>query len=202
MSIMERARALAQGFLQPILMPTVRLLAHRGVSPNQVTLAGLILALSAAWLVVLGWHVAAGMLFLFASMLDLLDGLLARIAHRATDFGAVLDSALDRVSEGIMFAAIAYHFASNGQAGAVSVVVLAMLGGMLTSYLRARAEALGLSCKGGVASRPERVLVITVGLVFGLLLQAIYLLTLLGFWTAGQRILHVSRSLPVVKKRL
>ena len=199
MPFMEQVRALAQSLLQPVLIPPVRLLARLHVSPNQVTLAGLALALSASGFVVLGWHVTAGTVFLLASALDLLDGLLARIAKRATDFGAFLDSTLDRVGEGTMLSAIAYHFAAQGEAGTVSVVVLAMLGGMLTSYTRARAETLGLSCKGGVASRPERVLLITVGLLFGLLLEAICLLAVLSLWTAGQRVLRVYQDLPVGK---
>nr|MBS0021305.1 CDP-alcohol phosphatidyltransferase family protein [Gammaproteobacteria bacterium] len=194
---MERVRMLAQRRLQTLLMPPVRLLVRLQISPNQITVAGLLLALTASWLVVLGWHVTAGIVFLFASSLDLLDGLLARTAQKVTDFGAFLDSALDRVGEGTMFAAIAYYFASQGQASAVSIVVLAMLGGMLTSYTRARAETLGLSCKGGVASRPERVLMITAGLVLGILLEAIYILAVLSLWTAGQRIVRVYQSLPV-----
>jgi CDP-diacylglycerol--glycerol-3-phosphate 3-phosphatidyltransferase len=197
--MMERVRTLAQNRLRPILMPSVRLLVRLQISPNQITFAGLVLALTASWLVILGWHVTAGIVFLFASILDLLDGLLARIAQKVTDFGAFLDSALDRVGEGTMFAAIAYYFASQGQPSAVSMVVLAMLGGMLTSYTRARAETFGLSCKGGVASRPERVLIITAGLVLGLLLEAIYLLAVLSLWTAGQRIVRVYQNLPVSK---
>jgi CDP-diacylglycerol--glycerol-3-phosphate 3-phosphatidyltransferase len=191
MPLMERARTLAQKRLQPILMPSVRLPARLHILPNQVTFAGLVLALSASWLVVLGWHVTAGITFLFAGALDLLDGMLARIAQRATDFGAFLDSSLDRVGEGTILAAIAYHFASEGEAGAVSLVVLGMLGAILTSYIRARAEALGLSCKGGVASRPERVLIVTSGLLFGMLLEATCLLAVLSLWTAGQRMLRV-----------
>lgn len=195
MPLMEQARTLALNLIRPLLTPPARLLLRLRVSPNQITVAGLVLAFSASWLVVLGWHLAGGMVFLFASVLDLLDGLLARLAQRVTEFGAFLDSALDRVGEGTMFAAIAYYFATQGEAGAVSVVVLAMLGAMLTSYTRARAESLGLSCKGGVASRPERVVLITFGLATGLLLEAVWLLAVLSLWTAGQRIWRVYRGL-------
>lgn len=202
MPIMEQARALAQRILQPLLMPLARLLARLGISPNQISVAGLALAFLASWFVIFGWHVAAGLVFLSASSLDLLDGLLARLTQRATNFGAILDSVLDRVGEGLLFAAIAYHFAAEGRPGAVGIVVLAMLGAMLTSYMRARAEALGVSCKGGIASRPERVLMIALGLVLGLLLEAISLLAVLGFWTAGQRILRVYQDARVHEKRL
>lgn len=192
---MENVRALAQAYLQPVVLLFARLLVRLRISPNQVTVAGLLFAIFSASMVTLGFHMAAGIIFLFGSALDLLDGALARLEGRMTALGAFLDSTLDRVGEGAMFAVIAHHFALCGDASAVSAVVLAMLGGMLTSYTRARAETLGLSCRSGWASRPERVLIVSSGLMFDLLRVMVYLLAAVTLWTAAQRVFYVYKEL-------
>lgn len=189
--MIEKIRAIAQERFHQLLAPLVILLSRLRLSPNQVSIAGFLLTVVSASVLIAGYPVAAGALFLLASSFDIFDGALARLEKKATPFGAFLDSTLDRLSEGAIFMAIAYRFALEGQAIAVAGVVLALLGGMLTSYIRARAEALGILCTTGWVSRPERVILIGVGLIFGLLTEAVYLLAALGLVTAGQRFFHV-----------
>lgn len=175
--------------------PVVRSLARAGVGPNQVTLAGALVNVAAAVLVARGALVAAGVVWLLAGLLDLLDGALARRGGRATAFGAFLDSTVDRVSEGMVFAAIAYHFAAAGDAGGAAVTALALMASVLVSYTRARAEGLGLSCNVGMVTRAERVVLVAVGLCFGVLKPVVWILLLLSGVTVVQRVLHTRRQL-------
>jgi CDP-diacylglycerol---glycerol-3-phosphate 3-phosphatidyltransferase len=193
--MIEKIRARLQGYLQQGLAPLIHGLARLQLSPNQISAAGFSLTLIAAGAVSAGYLATAGILFLLGSSFDILDGALARLEQKVTPFGAFLDSLLDRVGEGAMFIAIAYRLALAEQAIAVAAVVLAMLGGMLTSYIRARAEALGIACTLGWVSRPERVLIISAGLIFGLLIEAIFLLAVFNLWTAGQRFFHIYNHL-------
>ena len=125
------------------------------------------------------------------------------IRDRGTQFGAFLDSTLDRVEEGIVLTAVAAYFATQGDDLAVAAVVLAVLGSLMVSYTRARAEALGVECKVGIATRPVRVGILTLGLLFaggellpfGLLEPAIYAMAALTLFTMVQRVLHVRRQL-------
>lgn len=166
------------------------------VTPNQVTVAGTLLNVVAAGLVFAGRLVPAGVVFLVAGCFDLIDGALARRSGMVTPFGAFLDSTLDRVSEGAMLAGIAYHFAEAGQSWNAALVVVALLGSLLVSYTRARAEGLGLECKVGVMSRPERIVFIALGLFFSVLLPyVIYILVVLTLVTVVQRVVHTYRQL-------
>ncbi len=155
----------------------------------------LLLNLITAWLIVEGQLLPAGLMYLLAGGLDLLDGVLARLGKMATTFGAFLDLTADRISEGVVFAAIAYHFASQGQSIEAAVAVLALLGSLLVSYTRARAEGLGLQCNVGIATRAERVVLVALGLMFGLLPEAIYLVAALTAFSTTQRIVHTLRQL-------
>jgi CDP-diacylglycerol--glycerol-3-phosphate 3-phosphatidyltransferase len=114
---------------------------------------------------------------------------------KVTKFGAFLDSTLDRVSEGAMLAAIAYLLASRGHSVDVALVVLALLGSLLVSYTRARAESLGLDCKVGLMSRPERIILIALGLFFNVLSYVIYIMVALTAFTVIQRVVHTYRQL-------
>lgn len=181
--------------LRRVFEPITRVLSRLRVTPNQITLAGFGLNVVAAYLVVDGRLFWAGVVFVVAGLFDLLDGALARLAEMVTPFGAFFDSTLDRVSEGVILAAIAYRFAANGQEIDVLLVVLAVVGSLLVSYTRARAEALGLECKVGLMSRPERVILIAVGLFFNVLPYVIYVLVALTVFTVLQRVLHTRRML-------
>jgi len=132
------------------------------------------------------------------SVLDILDGALARVSGRGTPFGAFLDSTTDRISEGFMLTAIAYVLARHHEPAFVAVAVLAVAGSFLVSYTRAKAEALGLRGDVGIGSRAERVVVITAGLVlapWGVLPWSLVLLACTAWITVGQRVLHVRKQL-------
>jgi CDP-diacylglycerol--glycerol-3-phosphate 3-phosphatidyltransferase len=125
----------------------------------------------------------------------MLDGTLARLSKMVTPFGAFLDSTLDRASEGVVLAAVAYRLAAEGREIDAGLVVVALLGSFLVSYTRARAEALGLECKVGLMSRPERVVLLAIGLFFDVLPFVVYILAALTTFTVVQRVLHTHRQL-------
>jgi CDP-diacylglycerol---glycerol-3-phosphate 3-phosphatidyltransferase len=179
-------------------------LARTRVTPNALTVSGVSLCLAAAFLVpfenrdkLLFYWLGAG-IFVLGSILDILDGALARAGGRSSVFGAFLDSTTDRVGEGAMLAAIALVFARNGNDTAVVFTIVGVAGSFLVPYVRAKAEALGLRGDVGLGSRAERVVVITAGLVlapWGLLPWAIYLLAATSWLTVVQRVLHVRKQL-------
>jgi len=180
-------------------------LARTRVSPNALTTAGVLLCAGAAVLIpfedrnkfLFYWLAAA--LFIVGSILDVLDGALARQSNKATPFGAFLDSLSDRVSEGFVLAAIALVFARAGDDIAVVFCVAAVAGSFLVSYARAKAELIGLKGDIGIGSRAERVAVISSGLILaplGVPLQwFIYLLAVTAWLTVLQRILSVRKQL-------
>src|SRR5262245_36538221 len=184
---------------------SVTRLARTGVTPNILTATGVSLCLAAAVLVpfenrgdkIVVYWLAAG-IFVVGSLLDILDGALARVGGKSTPFGAFIDSTTDRVGEGAMLAAIALVFARHGQDWAVVLAVAAVVGSFLVSYTRAKAEALGLRGDVGLGSRAERVVVITAGLVFapwGGLPWAIVVLAVTAWFTVLQRVLSVRSQL-------
>jgi phosphatidylinositol phosphate synthase len=183
---------------------SVTSLARTGITPNVLTATGVSLCLAAAVLVpfedhgkLLFYWLAAGT-FVVGSLLDILDGALARVGGKTTPFGAFIDSTTDRVGEGAMLAAIALVFSRHGQDWAVVVAIAAVVGSFLVSYTRARAEALGLRGDVGLGSRAERVVLITAGLIFapwGGLPWAIVVLAATAWLTVVQRILHVRKQL-------
>lgn len=192
---MEQLRRVVQGWLKIALTPVARALFRLGVGADQVSVGGFVLNVATAGFVATDHLVAAGVLYLIAGTLDLLDGILARLTGTPTRFGAFLDSTIDRVSEGVVFAAIGYRFALEGAAINSAVVVLALLGSFLVSYTRSKAEGLGAECKVGIATRAERVVLVAIGLVAGLLTQVIYLIALLTAITVVQRVLVVRQEL-------
>ncbi len=191
----ERVRNRIHESIDRRLEPVVRVLARLGVEPNQVTVVGTLICLTGAGLVLADRLALAGAVWLVGSALDLVDGALARHQDKVTPGGAFLDSTFDRITEGALFAAIAYHFAQGGAALAAALTVVALLGALLVSYTRARAEALGVNCKVGIVTRPERVLLLGLGLCFGLIEPAIYLLVALSAVSVAQRVHHSLREL-------
>jgi CDP-diacylglycerol---glycerol-3-phosphate 3-phosphatidyltransferase len=189
---------------------SVKSLAHTRVTPNVLTTAGVLLCLASSVLVpfenrmdgLFVYWLAAG-IFVVGSVLDILDGALARAGGKSTPFGAFIDSTTDRVGEGAMLAAIALVFSRHGRDWAVVLAVAAVVGSFLVSYTRARAEALGLRGDVGLGSRAERVVLITAGLVFapwGGLPWAILALAATAWLTVVQRILHVRKQLGATGK--
>jgi CDP-diacylglycerol--glycerol-3-phosphate 3-phosphatidyltransferase len=180
-----------------------RLIESR-LTPNAISITGLIGNLIAAGLVTQEEFFLAGVAFVLGSVCDTLDGRYSRMSGKGTPFGAFLDSSLDRVEEGIVLAAVGGYFAKQGDDVAVAAVVLAVLFSLMVSYTRARAEALGVECKVGLATRPVRVVIISAGLLLAkganvvdveLLEPAVYLLAALAIFTTIQRLFHVRREL-------
>jgi CDP-diacylglycerol--glycerol-3-phosphate 3-phosphatidyltransferase len=180
-----------------------RLIESR-LTPNAISVVGFALNLAAALLVTQRLFFCAGIAFIVGSIMDTLDGRYSRMSGKGTLFGAFLDSTLDRVEEGIVLAAVAGYFAARGDDFAAAMCVVAVLGSLMVSYTRARAEALGVECKVGLATRPVRVVVLSIGLVFArgaslgdfeLLAAAIYVLAALTTITVIQRVWHVRREL-------
>ena len=179
-------------------------LARTRITPNALTTAGVSLCLAAAVIVYFEYHNKllfywlGAFVFVVGSILDILDGALARAGGKTTPFGSFLDSTTDRVGEGAMLGAIALIFARHGNEVALGATIAAIAGSFLVSYTRAKAEALGLRGDVGLGSRAERVVVITAGLVlapWGVLPWAIYLLTATAWLTVLQRILFVRKQL-------
>jgi CDP-diacylglycerol--glycerol-3-phosphate 3-phosphatidyltransferase len=184
-------------------------LARTRVTPNALTAGGVLLCATASVLVLfesrseIAFYWLAAAVFVAGSVLDILDGALARAGGKATPFGAFIDSTTDRIGEGMVLAAIAYVFARHDQDVFVVVAVAAVAGSFLVSYTRARAEAIGLKGDVGIGSRAERVVVITAGLVlapWGVLPWAIALLAATAWVTVLQRVLHVRKQLMEASK--
>jgi phosphatidylinositol phosphate synthase len=180
-----------------------RLIESR-LTPNAISLTGFVLNVVAAVLILDRLFVLAGLAFIIGSVMDTLDGRYSRMSGKGTPFGAFLDSTLDRLEEGIVLIAIGAYFASRHNQVAVAAVVAAVLGSLMVSYTRARAEALGVACKVGLATRPVRVVILSIGLVFArgasignfeLLAPAVYVLAALSIFTMIQRILYVRGQL-------
>ena len=180
-----------------------RLIESR-LTPNAISVTGLVLNIVAAVLVTQRLFFLAGVAFIVGSIMDTLDGRYSRMSGKGTPFGAFLDSTLDRTEEGIVLTTVAAYFASRGMDFAVAATVVAVLASLMVSYTRARAEALGVACKVGIATRPVRVVILSAGLVFAkgaglgdfeLLAPAVYLLAALSVITVFQRIWYVRGQL-------
>ncbi len=168
------------------------------VTANQVTMIGFVINVIAAVLVYRESFIAGGVVFLIGSILDVFDGAVARARGEDGPKGAIFDSVLDRTSEAIMFGAIALVFAHDGNEIALFGVIVALTGSFMTSYLRAKAEAMGLDGTHGMMARAERVVLIAAALLFaplGALPWGIILLAVLSAITVAQRARHVMRQL-------
>jgi len=182
-----------------------RLIESR-LTPNAISLTGLALNVLAAVLVWERLFFLGGLAFIVGSIMDTLDGRYSRMSGKGTPFGAFLDSTLDRIEEGIVLTAVAGYFALHGNREAAAGVVVAVLASLMVSYTRARAEALGVECKVGIATRPVRVVILSIGLLFArgaslgnfqLLEPTVYVLAALSVITVAQRIWHVHGELSV-----
>jgi CDP-diacylglycerol---glycerol-3-phosphate 3-phosphatidyltransferase len=180
-----------------------RLIESR-LTPNAISLTGLALCIVAAILVAERLFFLAGLAFIIGSVCDTLDGRYSRMSGKGTPFGAFLDSTLDRIEEGIVLTTVAAYFAARHMQFAVGACVVAVLASLMVSYTRARAEALGVECKVGIATRAVRVVILSAGLLFAkgasladfeLLAPAVYVLAGLSTVTVLQRIFHVRRAL-------
>lgn len=198
MQKLVRAReSAARAFSQPI----ARALAKTGISPTTLTWLGFFIALGGGVLVGFGYPFIAGWVVLVGATFDMLDGALARLTNRVTRFGAVLDSVLDRLAEVAVLLGILVSYAQSGSLAGIMLTGLAIPGSLLVSYLRARAEAINLDCKVGIFTRTERVVIISLGLLFArfdyVLIAALAIIVFFSFFTVVQRLLHIWQQTKV-----
>lgn len=182
----------------------VKLLAKTKISPNTITLTGLLASFVVAWLLATGHTLLGGFLVILSGAFDLLDGALARSTGRISKFGGVLDSTVDRFSEAALFIGLIalYLREYDSREHAFQIIILisiVLVGSMLTSYIRARAEAIDNKCEVGIFTRPERVIFLAIGLIFtsvysNMMLVVLWIMAVLTNFVAVQRLFHVKKQ--------
>ncbi len=192
---MPALNLLPQKLPRNIADPIGRTVAKLGVTPNMISVFGFLGNGAAAWLIVEERLVWAGVVYLFFSALDFVDGAVARATNQATDYGAVLDAILDRASEALVLVAIAWYFGERGENVQSGLAFAALFGSVAVSYMRARAEILGLSMREGLFRRQERVALLVIGLLLNGLTVVIAALAVLANITALQRFFLIGRRL-------
>lgn len=178
------------GFVEPI----ARLISRTGVSPNAVTVMGVVLNLGVAWVLAQGHVRIGGALVGLVSLFDALDGTLARLTGKRSNFGAFLDSTMDRFSEAILYLGLLVFYTRAGAGREILLIYVTIVGSLMVSYTRARAEGLGLQCKVGLLTRFERAAVLIISLVLDQVTIGLWVTAILANFTALQRIYHVWRA--------
>lgn len=174
-----------------LLMPLARFAGRLGVHPNTITLLGLLLHVGVGIVFGLGHIRLGGVLLLLVGPVDALDGLLARALNKQSLFGSFLDSTLDRISDAVLILGLTAHYMRQGASTQVWLLLISLVAVMTVSYIRARAEAVGLTCKVGLLTRMERVLLIGILSALGLPAVMAWALATLSVFTMIQRIVHV-----------
>ena len=165
--VFEKYRISLRSILDSFLVnPILFLLLKLKLTPNAVTLLGFIICCISAYFISSGSFLVGGLLVLFSGFMDIFDGALARKMELMSDRGAFLDSTFDRLSEAIVLIGLIYFFSTSNETNLVLLTSLSLVFSILISYLRARIEGLGYNSKGGFFTRPERVLVVSLGLIF------------------------------------
>ncbi|UCE97706.1 MAG: CDP-alcohol phosphatidyltransferase family protein [Dehalococcoidia bacterium] len=170
-------------------------MAKTPVSPNSLTLFNLMLASGSVALLVTANFLAAGILILVAGFLDMLDGALARHTNRITHFGAILDSTIDRLAEGFILLGILYFYANEGSVIGILLTGSVLLISFSVSYIKSRAEAAGIECSVGLFTRPERVIVLAIGLLINQLDISLYIIGIFSLFTFGQRLVYTRQQI-------
>jgi len=183
--ISDRAHRLAE--------PVARVVAKTGITPNAVTITGFLLIVGVAWVLSQGHFLLGGFLVVLASSLDFIDGALARVTARSTKFGALLDSSLDRYSEAVLLFGLLWFYAQRGAITEVLLIFATIVGSLLVSYVRARAEGLGLDAEVGIMRRTMRILTLALGLLINQVTIILWILAILTNLTAVYRLIHVWR---------
>jgi len=160
------------------------------LSPNTITIVGFVITVVASAVIPFNLLIG-GVLILLGGLFDMLDGIVARTNRKNTRFGAFLDSTIDRYCDSFIFIAVAWYFFNEGHLFGVLITAGAMVGAVLISYVRARAEGLGIECKVGIMERPERIVLIAFGCISGLIFPVMVAIFLLNHLTVLQRIRHV-----------
>ncbi|MEN2994281.1 MAG: CDP-alcohol phosphatidyltransferase family protein [Thermodesulfovibrio sp.] len=164
------------------------------LNPNIITFIGMVITSSSGFVIPFNLFLG-GILIVVGGVFDLIDGIFARVNGRTTKFGALLDSTLDRVADGFIFLGIAWYFFNLSDNLALVLTILCMIASFLISYVRARAEGLGVSCNIGIIERPERIIFLAFGCLTDLLFTILLILTTLSWITVFQRILHTKKQL-------
>jgi CDP-diacylglycerol--glycerol-3-phosphate 3-phosphatidyltransferase len=186
----EHVRQWSRGIVNPM----ARFIGWTGVSPNVITLVGFGLTAGVALLLARGYVQLAGFLLIPAAILDAIDGTLARMFNQTTRFGAFLDSTMDRFSEAVLILGALVYFQAEGASTQVILCYVTIVGSLMVSYTRARAQGIGVEVKEGLLTRVERALILIAALVFNELTLALWVLALLTNFTALQRIWKVWRA--------
>ncbi len=189
-TLTDWARRWSAGILEPL----ARLIAQTGVSPNAVTVTGLALNAGVAWVLAQGHMRVGGLLVALAGLFDALDGTLARLTGQKSRFGAFLDSFVDRLCEAALYLGLLVFYTRRGARQEIVLIYATVVGSLLISYARARAEGLGLECKVGLLTRMERAAILALALLLDRMSIALWVLAVLTNFTALQRAYHVWRA--------
>ncbi len=189
-----------EAVLRYVELPGARFLHALKLTPDAVTLLGFAVCVASAVLVGSGWMLAGGIVFLVGSALDLLDGALARLTGQVRPFGALLDSVFDRLGEAALFLGLVIYglragFGDDYRLFFITVVILALIFSQGVSYLRARGEGLGVFTREGIMTRPERVVLLSIGLISGFVIWFVLAIALVSFVTLFQRMFTIRSQL-------
>jgi CDP-diacylglycerol--glycerol-3-phosphate 3-phosphatidyltransferase len=179
-----------------VLSQIVKLLSRLKINPNILTFTGVLISFWAAWEFSYGAFFEAGLVIILAGLFDMLDGEVARVTRSATDFGAFYDSVIDRYSDVIILQGLMVYYARKQMLGYVVLVGVVIMGAVLTSYARARAESLIPTCKVGFMERPERIVLLIIGALSNRMEAVLWILAILGNWTVIDRIYYTWKELP------
>ena len=177
-----------------ITRPFLGVLNKGPLTPNALTITGLVINIVAAYAIATGHFIYGGLLILLSGLFDLLDGALARYSNQASRFGAILDSTVDRVSEAAIFMGLLLYFWKLGTQQEIIIIFLVLVGSFLVSYIRARSEGQGLECKVGWFTRAERIIVIALGLLLNQVGIAMWILLVFIYVTVLQRLLYIRKQ--------
>ncbi len=195
---MTRMESCRKTIAERIAGPIVNVLARTPLTPNAITWIGFIITIAAGALIVTEHLLAAGIVVLVAGLFDMLDGALARATGKTTRFGAILDSTLDRLSEAILLVTLLAVFAKYGQVTEIILAAVALVGSLTVSYIRARMEGQGIECKAGIFTRPERVIILALGLMLSqfenALLITLAVITFFSWITVIERMAYAWRQ--------
>jgi CDP-diacylglycerol--glycerol-3-phosphate 3-phosphatidyltransferase len=184
---------LARKYSRKILEPIARFVSWTGISPNVITVIGFFLTVGVAIVIAAGYLRLGGLLIMAAAAFDALDGTLARMTGRTSRFGAFLDSTLDRFSEAVIFLGLFVYFVEQGAQTELILIYATIVGSLMVSYARARAEGIGVALKDGLLTRFERVGLLIIGMIFSQLLIVLWMLAIFTNFTAIQRMWLVWR---------
>jgi CDP-diacylglycerol--glycerol-3-phosphate 3-phosphatidyltransferase len=185
---------LARKWMRWLLEPLARLINRTGISPNLLTVAGFVFTVGVAYVLATGHLQIGGVLLAAAGLFDALDGTLARLAGRKSRFGAFLDSTVDRLSEAVIFLGLLVHYTRHGGLEESFLIYATIVGSLMVSYARARAESIGIECKRGILTRFERAVVLVVGLILNKMRITLWIMAVLSNFTALQRMYYVWRT--------